>query len=118
VLRLFRRRLLQLPTLLRPLSGNPGCEDTGPALNLRVPVFNRGERSPIAQLKRMPGVLEISSGKIVHSQAIASGEYQVIEASSLVKKGLNSPFVRDVNRLPLCVPTYGLGGFLKSFRVA
>jgi hypothetical protein len=40
-----------------------------------VPVFNRGERSPIAQLKRTPGVLEISSGKIVHSQAIASGEY-------------------------------------------
>ena len=111
MLRLFRRRLLQLPTLLRALSGNPGCEDTGPALNLWVPVFNRGERSPIAQLKRTPGVLEISSGKIVHSQAVASGEYQVIESVKFGKKGLNSPFVRDVNRLPLCVSTYGLVAF-------
>jgi hypothetical protein len=82
-----------------------------------VPVFNRGERSPIAQLKRTPGVLEISSGKIVHSQAIASGEYQVIESVKFGKKGLNCPFVRDVNRLPR-LSTYGLGGFLKSFRVA
>ena len=51
-----------------------------------VPVFNRGERSPMAQLKRTPGVLEISSGKIVHSQAVASGEYQVIESVKFGKK--------------------------------
>src|ERR1700691_558030 len=81
-------------------------------------VFDRGERRPITQLKGVSGLLEIGSGKIVQMQAIARGEYQMIESAMLRKEGCNSSFVRDVNCLPLCVSTDGCNCFLNSFRTA
>ena len=64
-------------------------------------VFDRGECCPITQLKGVSGLLEIRSGKVVQMQAVARGEYQMIESAELGKEGCDGSFVRDVNRLPL-----------------
>jgi hypothetical protein len=51
-------------------------------------------------------------------QAVASGEYQVIEHTKLRKESLDGLFVREVKRVPLRVSAQRLDGFLNSFRVA
>jgi hypothetical protein len=83
-----------------------------------VSVFDRGEGRPIAQLKGASRLLEIRSSKLVQMEAIAGGEYQVIERAKLCEQSFDGPFVRDVNRLPLCLSADGFDGFLNSFRVA
>jgi hypothetical protein len=64
-------------------------------------VFDRGECCPITQLKGVSGLWEIRGGKVVQMQAVARGEYQMIESAKLRKEGCNGSFVRDVNRLAL-----------------
>src|ERR1700674_1736098 len=81
-------------------------------------VFDRGECCPITQLKGASRMLEIGSGKLVQMQAVARGEYQMIENAKLGKEGCNGSFVRDVNRLALRFSTDGFNGFLNSFRIA
>src|SRR2546429_1563924 len=66
-----------------------------------VAVFDRGECCPITQLKGASGLLEIRSGKVVQMQAVARGEYQMIESAKLGKERCNGSFVRDVDRLAL-----------------
>jgi hypothetical protein len=51
-------------------------------------------------------------------EAIASGEYQVIESAKLRKKGLDGLFVREVKDLPLRVSAQRFNRFLNSFGVA
>src|ERR1700680_4483551 len=80
-------------------------------------VLDCGECGPIAQLKRVSGLLEIGRSKVVQMQAIAGSEYQMIETAKLRKEGCNGSFVRDVDRLPLCFATDTLNGLLNSFRV-
>src|SRR5258705_2689943 len=81
-------------------------------------VLDRGECRPIAQLKGASGLLEIRRSKVAQMQAIAGGEYQMIETAKLRKEGCNGSFVRDVDRLPLCFATDTLNGLLNSFRIA
>ncbi len=64
-------------------------------------VLDRGECCPITQLQCASGLLEIRSGKVVQMQAVARGEYQMIESAKLGKEGCNGSFVRDFNRLAL-----------------
>src|SRR5580700_6291909 len=72
------------PSLLRALAGDSGCEhDRTLRANMRASVFHGGQCSPIAQLKRMSGLLEIRSCEVVQMQAIAGGEYQMIERAKL-----------------------------------
>jgi hypothetical protein len=78
-------------------------------------VLDRGERCPITQFKGVSGLLEIRGGKVVQMQAIARGEYQMIESAKLQKEGGNGSFVPDVNCLPLCVSTDGCNCSLNSF---
>jgi hypothetical protein len=66
-----------------------------------APVFDRSECCPVAQLKGASGLLEIRSGKFMQMQAVARGEYQMIESAKLGKESCNGSFVRDVNCLPL-----------------
>src|SRR4030088_2968193 len=79
-------------------------------------VFDRGECCPITQLKGVSGLLEIRSGKVVQMQAVARGEYQMIESTELGKEGCNGSFVRDINCLPLRFSTNGCKCLLNSFR--
>jgi hypothetical protein len=51
-------------------------------------------------------------------EAIASGEYQVIESAKLRKKGLDGLFVREVKGVSLRVFAKRFNRFLNSFRVA
>jgi hypothetical protein len=51
-------------------------------------------------------------------QAIAGGEYQMIESSKLRKEGFSRSFVRDVDCLPLCFATDTFNRLLNSFRIA
>jgi hypothetical protein len=81
-------------------------------------VLDRGKRGPIAQLKGASGLLEIRRRKVAQMQAIAGGEYQVIETAKLRKEGCDGTFVRDVDGLPLCFATDTLNGLLNSFRIA
>jgi hypothetical protein len=50
---------------------------------MRASVFDCGERRPIAQLKGVPGLLEIRIGKRVQLKVIAGSEYQMIERAKL-----------------------------------
>jgi hypothetical protein len=81
-------------------------------------IFDCGECGPIAQLKCASGLLQIRSGEVVQIQAIAGGEYQMIESAKLRKEGCNGSFVRNVNHLPLCFSAYGFNGSLNSLMVA
>jgi hypothetical protein len=81
-------------------------------------VLDRGECGPIAQLKGASGLLEIRRSKVAQMQAIAGGEYQMIESAKLCKEGRDRSFVRDVNRLPLCLTTDTINRLLNSFRIA
>jgi len=63
-------------------------------------VFDRGECCPITQFKSASGLLEIRGGKVVQMQAVARGEYQMIEVPSLERR-LQRLVRRDVNRLAL-----------------
>jgi hypothetical protein len=51
-------------------------------------------------------------------QAIAGGEYQMIETAKLRKEGCNRSLIRDVDRLPLCFATDRPNGLLNPFRIA
>src|ERR1700686_3608281 len=64
----------------------------------------------------MSGLLEIGSGKVVQMQAVARGEYQMIESTELGKEGCNGSFVRDINCLPLRFSANGFNCLLNSFR--
>ena len=81
-------------------------------------VLDRGECGPIAQLKGASGLLKIRRGKVAQMQAIAGGEYQMIETAKFLKEGCDGFFVRDVDRLPLCFATDTLNRLLNSFRIA
>src|SRR6202049_2924121 len=83
-----------------------------------VSVFDRGKGRPIAQLKGASGLLEIRGNELVQIEAIAGSECQVIERAKLCEQSFDGPFVRDVNRLPLCFATDTLNGLLNSFRIA
>src|SRR5260370_24183501 len=79
-------------------------------------VFDRGECRPVTKLKGASGLLEIRSSKIVQMQAVARGEYQMIESAKLGKEGCNGSFVRDVNRFALRFSADRFNRFLNSFR--
>src|SRR5437868_5031085 len=49
-------------------------------------------------------------------QAVARGEYQMIESAKLGKEGRNGSFVRDVDCLALRFSTDGFNCLLNSFR--
>jgi len=85
---------------------------------MRASVLDCGECGPIAQLKGASGLLEIRRSKVAQMQAIAGGEYQMIESAKLRKEGCNGSFVRDVNCLSLCFSTDTFNGLLNSFRIA
>jgi len=90
---------------LRALASDSCCEhDRAFLANMGASVLDRGERCPITQLKGVSGLLEIRSGKVVQMQAVARGEYQMIESAKLRKERCNGSFVRDVNRLPCAFP--------------
>jgi hypothetical protein len=101
------------------LPGNSGGEhDRATLANIPASVFNRSQRSPIAQLKGSSGLVEIRAGEVVQNQAIAGGEYQVIEITEFRKKSFDGLFVQEVNCVPLGVPAKRLDGFLNAPRVA
>src|SRR3989442_14888318 len=79
-------------------------------------VFDRGECCPITQLKGTSGLLEIRSGKVVQMQAVARGEYQMIESAKLGKEGCNGSVFRNINRLPRGFPPDGFNCLLNPFR--
>ena len=101
------------------LPGNSGGEhDRATLSNTLASVFNSGQRRPIAQLEGSSGLFKICVGKVLQMEAIASGEYQVVERTKLRKESFDGLFVREIERVPLCVSAQRFNGFLNSFRVA
>jgi hypothetical protein len=104
---------------MRALPGNSGGEHDRAALeNIFACVFNRSERRPITQLKGSSGLFEICVGKVVQVEAIACGEYQVIESTKLRKESFDGLLVRKVKRLSLRVSAKRFNRLRDSFRVA
>ena len=104
---------------MRALPGNSGGEHDRAALeNIFASVFNRSESRPITQLKGFSRLFEIGVGEVVQMEAIASGEYQVIESTKLGKESFDGLFVREVKGLSMRVSANRFNGLLNSFRVA
>ncbi len=107
------------PSFTRALPGNSSGEhDRATLANILASVFDRSQSCPITQLKSSSGLFEVRGGKVVQMEAIASGEYQVIESAKLRKKGLDGLFVREVKGVSLRVSAKRFNRFLNSFRVA
>jgi len=52
-------------------------------------VLDRRERSPITQLKGVPGLLKIRVSKLVQLQAVTRGENQVIKGANVRAKAFH-----------------------------
>src|ERR1700758_3138324 len=81
-------------------------------------VLDRGERSPIPQLKGVPGLLKIRVSKLVQLQAVTCGENQVIKGANIREKALHSFFVGDVNCPSVCISSDRFNSLLNPFCVA
>jgi hypothetical protein len=104
---------------MRPLSSNSGSEHDRTAIeNIFAAVFNRSESRPITQLKGFSRLFEICIGEVVQMEAIASGEYQVIESTKLRKESFDGLLVRKVKRLSLRGSAKRFNRLPDSFRVA
>ena len=107
------------PSVKEASAGNSSGEDDRAALaDMWASVLDRGERSPIPQLKGVPGLLKIRVSKLVQLQAVTCGENQVIKGVNVREKAFHRLLVEDVNRLSTYISSDGLDGVLNSFCVA